>query len=178
MTKYEATTLERFFSSLDSPGVPLGSVTIEPAARPSLNVGHLFVALFQHAGSNWGDVSESRKLRNEQSQTGGFGEIQSTCSFANGPTVFVATTIARPGTSTVVTVDANDVDTFGGCPTCGQNDGFLNIRRSHWFVCHTHRAKWCVGSNLFSGWRTESRFDWQRNSERIRGYREVEPVFE
>jgi RecA-family ATPase len=28
-------------------------------------------------------------------------------------------------------------------------------RRSHWFVCHEHKVKWCVGSNLFSGWRAK-----------------------
>jgi hypothetical protein len=42
---------------------------------------------------------------------------------------------------------------FGGCPTCHETDGFLNIGRDHWFVCHRHRVKWHVGSNLFSGWR-------------------------
>src|SRR5262245_65499075 len=34
---------------------------------------------------------------------------------------------------------------FGGCPLCGpgQNDGYTNVGRIHWFVCHVHSYKWC-----------------------------------
>jgi hypothetical protein len=49
-------------------------------------------------------------------------------------------------------IDADPDDYFGGCPDCGYpgtNDGFLNIGRDHWYVCHLHRTKWRVGSNLF-----------------------------
>jgi hypothetical protein len=45
---------------------------------------------------------------------------------------------------------------FGACPQCGNNDGFYNAGRSHWFVCHEHRTRWWVGSNLFSGWKEET----------------------
>ncbi len=31
-------------------------------------------------------------------------------------------------------------DHFGVCPECGRTDGFLNVNRHHFFVCHTHRA--------------------------------------
>ena len=48
-----------------------------------------------------------------------------------------------------------DVDYFGGCPGCTLNNGHLNVGRTHWIVCHKHRVRWCVGSNLFSGWRYE-----------------------
>ena len=65
---------------------------------------------------------------------------------------------------------------FGGCPTCGKNDGYLNVARDHWMVCHEHKARWLVGSNLFSSWRDESEEDWQRNEYRMNGYAEVEPI--
>ena len=61
------------------------------------------------------------------------------------------------------------------CPVCHQVDEFLNIYRDHWFVCHRHRTKWWVGSNLFSTWRNEKPSDWTRNAARLSAYREVEP---
>lgn len=45
---------------------------------------------------------------------------------------------------------------FGTCPECGDNDGYRNAGKSHWFLCHEHRVRWCVGSNLFSSWRHET----------------------
>lgn len=68
-----------------------------------------------------------------------------------------------------------EVDYFGGCPTCWRNDGHLNVGREHWFICHKHRVKWLAGENLFSTWRSEP--DSQRlvNAARIVGYREVAP---
>jgi hypothetical protein len=44
---------------------------------------------------------------------------------------------------------------FGLCPTCGQTDGYLNIERDHYFVCHEHKLCWIAGSNLFSAWRED-----------------------
>ncbi len=54
-------------------------------------------------------------------------------------------------------------DHFGVCPKCHQNDGFLNIWEDHWSVCHFHRVKWRVGSNLFDVWRREDEEIWDRN---------------
>lgn len=67
---------------------------------------------------------------------------------------------------------------FGGCPRCGNshNDGYLNVGRLHWFICHVHRVKWCRGENLFSSWRLESEVDWQENFNRLNHYIEVEPL--
>jgi hypothetical protein len=48
------------------------------------------------------------------------------------------------------------VSYFGGCPTCGRNDGLYNVYKQHWFVCHTHKVRWTIGSNLFSSWRDET----------------------
>jgi hypothetical protein len=64
---------------------------------------------------------------------------------------------------------------FGLCPTCGQTDGYLNINRDHYFVCHEHKLRWLVGSNLFSTWRDEEPEVWQQNKALLSGYREIEP---
>ena len=61
-------------------------------------------------------------------------------------------------------------DYWGVCPICGRNNGFISIGRDHWVVCHTHRTKWCVGSNLFSGWRELSEEDHRRNYYRLATY--------
>lgn len=66
---------------------------------------------------------------------------------------------------------------FGGCPTCGKTDGYLNIGRDHWFVCDAHSAKWCIGSNLFSSWREQSEASWQENAKKLAGYQEVAPIY-
>src|SRR5262245_42500917 len=44
-------------------------------------------------------------------------------------------------------------DYFGVCPVCRTSDGYLNVGRDHWFVCHEHGQRWCAGSNLFSSWK-------------------------
>ncbi len=70
-----------------------------------------------------------------------------------------------------------DIEYFGGCRICGKNDGYLNLGREHWFVCHTHRMRWCWGSNLVSSWRFENESDWKKNWERIGGYQKCKPWF-
>jgi hypothetical protein len=45
---------------------------------------------------------------------------------------------------------------FGGCPTCGKNNGYLNAGRSHRFYCVAHKTSWMVGANLFDSWRFET----------------------
>lgn len=71
----------------------------------------------------------------------------------------------------------NDPEFFGGCPVCGKNDGYLNVGRCHWFMCDEHKTKWLRGANLFSSWRHETEADWEKNHERIKGYKEVTPRF-
>ena len=66
---------------------------------------------------------------------------------------------------------------FGGCPECGETNGYLNVGRSHWFVCDAHRTKWFIGENLFSSWRDESEADWRRSAEKLAGHREVKPIY-
>ena len=65
---------------------------------------------------------------------------------------------------------------FGACPECGGSDGYINVRKSHWFVCDAHRTRWWAGSGLFSSWHDENEDIWARNAERLGGYREVEPL--
>ena len=68
---------------------------------------------------------------------------------------------------------------FGLCPHCHNHDGYINVSRSHWFVCDEHKVKWLVGSNLFSDWRQQTE-DEQRRIYDARGigdYSEVEPYF-
>lgn len=64
---------------------------------------------------------------------------------------------------------------FGVCPHCGGSDGYVNLGRAHWHVCHKHRVKWCSGFNLFSSWRRETEADWRANREGIAAYEEVLP---
>ena len=71
-------------------------------------------------------------------------------------------------------VDAGD---FGVCPECRRNDGYINVHKAHWYMCHAHQTKWCAGWNLFSTWKRETESDWEENNRLLRGYREVEPIY-
>ena len=66
---------------------------------------------------------------------------------------------------------------FGGCPKCGDMDGFLNLGREHWFFCDKHKTKWCAGSNLFSGWREETEKTQTKSRYQLANYIEVTPVY-
>ncbi len=80
----------------------------------------------------------------------------------------------QPLTRSTPVTDTRPDSPFGACPICGAPGVCLNIEREHWFVCHQHRTRWCVGRNLFSSWRSEDEAVWQRNHATIRHYREVE----
>jgi len=57
-----------------------------------------------------------------------------------------------------------------GCPMCAESDGpsrVLNVGATHWAICETHRWKWRLGANLFSGWRNEHESLWQANAQRL-----------
>jgi hypothetical protein len=72
---------------------------------------------------------------------------------------------------------ANDnISCWGGCPTCGGNDGCVtDSARNHWYHCRTHRAKWCIGFNLFPVLYL-SRQDLLANDYRLQHYEIVEPL--
>ncbi len=79
----------------------------------------------------------------------------------------------------VVKLESRRVTTdeyFGGCPHCGQTNGFLNLGRDHWFICDRHKTKWWSGSNIFSCWREEDEETWQRNRFKLSEYMTVEPI--
>lgn len=74
--------------------------------------------------------------------------------------------------------DEPEIDDFGGCPLCLRNDGFLDVGRDHWFICRAHKTKWYGGSNLFSLWREETADDWNKHSEELAEFTEIEPACE
>ena len=71
--------------------------------------------------------------------------------------------------------DIEEHGDFGGCPECGQNDGYLNVGKTHWFVCHQHKTKWDIGFGLFSSWQEETEETWQKNAQHLEGYHLVKP---
>ena len=73
-------------------------------------------------------------------------------------------------------LDPASADYLGDCPLCGSNDGYLNIDRHHWFICHAHHTTWLAGEDLFSSWRCETPAEWKSNGDTIRKYLVVEPV--
>ena len=69
-------------------------------------------------------------------------------------------------------------DYFGGCPSCGASYGIVNVGRGHWGYCSEHRAKWHIGSSLFSSWRMQTE-DEQRaiyNKIGLGDFNTVEPL--
>ncbi len=75
----------------------------------------------------------------------------------------------------------------GGCPGCGNTDGwhadrwhadgYPNDERDYWFFCDRHKTRWRASSNLFSGWRDENYEVWLRNRFKLaRYFWVVEPV--
>jgi hypothetical protein len=68
-------------------------------------------------------------------------------------------------------------DFLGLCPNCFRNNGFLNVHKTHWTVCHEHMVRWSIGTNLFSSWRDETSEIWWQNEQLLSTYWEVEPFF-
>lgn len=63
---------------------------------------------------------------------------------------------------------------FGNCSVCGRDNRCLNIGKAHYYVCHKHKKKWYVGSNLFSSWRDENEKIWKKNAKKIHKYDEID----
>lgn len=53
---------------------------------------------------------------------------------------------------------------FGVCPECGSADAIINVERTHWCVCHTHKIAWGIGDNLFTAWTTTDPTIWRANN--------------
>jgi hypothetical protein len=77
-------------------------------------------------------------------------------------------------TDNIVTLPSIDL-CFGNCPQCHKTSGCYSVGPDHWYVCHTHRTKWLIGSNLFSCWRDMSEKRFLANRFMLAGYREVGP---
>lgn len=65
---------------------------------------------------------------------------------------------------------------FGGCPQCG-NAEYVNVFKSHYNICETHKVFWSIGYNLFSSWQQENEEIWQKNRELLQGLTQVEPIY-
>jgi hypothetical protein len=74
----------------------------------------------------------------------------------------------------IVTLPCMDLH-FGSCPHCHKTNGCYSVGRDHWYVCHTHRTNWWVGSNLFSSWRDLSEQHMLANAYMVGGYCDVRP---
>ncbi len=65
---------------------------------------------------------------------------------------------------------------FGGCPRCGEADGYVNLGLEQWFFCGAHSVRWFVGTGLFSTCE-EARSQAELAKEyKVRSYAVVEPV--
>src|SRR5262245_53375934 len=90
--------------------------------------------------------------------------------------------VSVPYVINVVPFTAPMDDNFGLCPICRRTDHCLSVGLDHYYLCHRHKVKWHIGSNLFAVWRGfDSKEDWERYSKRnwylLSTYREVEPAF-
>lgn len=80
-------------------------------------------------------------------------------------------------------MNAHDVIRFpepgrmGDCPKCKRNDGFLSIRKAHWFICKRHKFKWYAGYDLFPDWKQGTEEVWKRNADILSQYTEVRPIY-
>jgi hypothetical protein len=68
-----------------------------------------------------------------------------------------------------------EVDEFGGCPTCGKNNGYVNAGATHVFYCSEHKVSWIYGANIFSGWREETKEQQRENYKLIEDFERVVP---
>lgn len=83
-----------------------------------------------------------------------------------------------PEDETRVNADEDgDYERFGVCPICGNSNGYLNIRKDHFGVCHNHKIIWSIGYNIFSSWKDEDETIWKKNRETLEQYEFREPVY-
>ena len=62
---------------------------------------------------------------------------------------------------------------FGRCDVCGEDNGCLSVGSTHHFVCHEHKKRWCIGSNLFSCWRVMTEQEFKENADLLETYEEI-----
>lgn len=61
-------------------------------------------------------------------------------------------------------------DSFGLCPVCHSTDGYLNVYKTHYFTCHTHKKFWNGGYGLFSTWQEQTEEDWNKTKALLQTY--------
>jgi hypothetical protein len=89
----------------------------------------------------------------------------------------VAIEVAATVNHAELPVPDDDSNYWGTCPFCHATTSMLNTGKAHWFYCDAHKTRWSPGSNLFSGWRNETK-DEQRakyEAKDFGSYRHVEP---
>jgi hypothetical protein len=67
---------------------------------------------------------------------------------------------------------------FGHCKHLNHDNFYRNVRapgdtrpgKTHIMCCDTCKICWCIGHNLFSGWRYEDPEVWDRNYEEIKDF--------
>jgi hypothetical protein len=77
----------------------------------------------------------------------------------------------------VMIVDEND-GFFGVCPVCGKHNGYVNVGRAHFSVCHQHKSYWWLASNHFSSWEEQTEAEWDANAGLLGSYKRVESLHE
>lgn len=65
---------------------------------------------------------------------------------------------------------------FGGCPTCGANDGCVNAEG--WLICYckSHKVSWKIYEEQFIGRPPETDADQRERNKFIEDYEDVQPV--
>jgi hypothetical protein len=78
----------------------------------------------------------------------------------------------------VHSVMRNTKSSFGGCPICKGQDGYINIASAQWFYCEEHKKRWCAGWGLFSiePWETKEFQEAIYNELDFGSFEIVEPV--
>lgn len=63
---------------------------------------------------------------------------------------------------------------LGHCSICGGSDGSFNIGRSNYFYCTEHKKYWCIGENIISDWREETKDIWKINKKKFAKFEQVD----
>ena len=69
---------------------------------------------------------------------------------------------------------------LGGCPHCGQADGFLHEWRCYVFFCVQHKNRWIIGTGEFDNFQSVVKEEQQKAWEQlgVENYTLVDPIFD
>jgi hypothetical protein len=126
-------------------------------------------------------VEQAVNFRRKDGTIGTPGEVKHFLYVLTSGMVDIATELQEGGKRETMKSDTTLADDgyFGLCPHCHKTNGYINVGRSHWFLCDEHKVKWCAGANLFSGWREETEEEQRRAyyAHGIDKYIEVKPFY-